>query len=58
MTKNIPQPITAAPQGLPPARPNDPLRSPRPRKAHQPGHGEEAPAPERSQPAFAAGRWC
>ncbi|KUG06991.1 hypothetical protein [Solirubrum puertoriconensis] len=47
--------------GLPPARPADPLRSPRPRRSQQPGQAEPETAPERTQPAspgFKMSRWC
>ncbi|GAB3837344.1 hypothetical protein [Hymenobacter jeollabukensis] len=50
-------PIPAAHQGLPPTRPSDPLRSPRPRRSQQPG---QEPEPDRTQPASQprSGRWC
>ncbi|KAA9338155.1 hypothetical protein F0P96_04720 [Hymenobacter busanensis] len=62
MTKPLTYPITASPQGLPPARPTDPLRSPRRRRTFQPGQQEDEPQPDRTQPhshpSFATGRWC
>ncbi|MCC3157550.1 hypothetical protein LJ737_09885 [Hymenobacter sp. 15J16-1T3B] len=51
-------PTPAAHQGLPPARPSDPLRSPRPRRSQQPG---QEPEPDRTQPASqprSMRRWC
>ncbi|WP_400194031.1 hypothetical protein [Hymenobacter sp. B81] len=53
----IPATNPAAHQGLPPARPNDPLRSPRRQRTQQPGTPDE-PAPEPSTRPHALRRWC
>ncbi|WP_176132894.1 hypothetical protein [Hymenobacter sp. CRA2] len=57
MFKQTTAPAPIAHQGLPPARPSDPLRAPRPRRSQQPGQEPEPAQPERAQPR-SVGRWC